>query len=234
MLSDTSSDIVSGMENYVRRLLYLIIILFSVTGAHAETIQVKYLGKLDISNYKCLNIKPDADVRRICFKKDKKHLIVKLDKTYYNYCNVTQDAVTKWISASDLSEHYRNFIQTNKRMGRTAFRCADSNEWKEYYKSLRVVKIKYRRKGKGMVDLTSFDCPKIKNDKLVHRICYHADKKYMVALIGRYYFHYCAVGPNVYKSWISASSLEMFYQDNIRVSSNGGLYDCRGKQVPEF
>ncbi len=234
MFPDTSSNIVSGKENYVRRFLYIIIILFSVTGAHAETIQVKYLGKSDISSYKCVNIKPGADVRRICFNKDKKHLIVKLDKTYYKYCNMTEDAVTKWISASVLSEHYRNFIQTNTRMGRTAFRCADSLEWKEYYKNLTVVKIKYRRKGKGMVDLTTFDCPKIKNDKRVHRICYHANKKYMVALIDRYYFHYCAVGPNVYKSWISASSLEMFYQDNIRVSSSGGLYDCRGKKVPEF
>ncbi len=219
------------MEYYVRRLLILAILLFSVTGAHAETIQVKFLGPVDLSNYKCPNIKPDGDVRRICFDEVKKHLIVKLDRTYYNYCNMTWDVVTKWISSPDLGDHYRNYIITNNRSkGRTTYACPMNVAWLENYKNLIVVKVRYR----GKVDLTSFDCPKLKFDKKILRICYNTEKKYMIALVGRGYYDYCDVGPNIYKTWASAPSLEVFYEDSIRVSSNDGLYDCRGKNVPKF
>ncbi len=93
-----------------------------------------------------------------------------------------------------------------------------------------TVNVKYR----GPVDLSSFDCPAIKHSSFVNRICYNEPAHYLVVQLRSTYYHYCAIGPDVVAEWIAAPSLGKFYNARIKVSSNGGLYDCRGKVVPDF
>jgi len=56
----------------------------------------------------------------------------------------------------------------------------------------------------------------------------------MVIQLRSTYYHYCEIGENVVKVFIVAKSLGAFYNQNIKGSSNNGLYDCRGKTVPDF
>lgn len=206
--------------------MILAIVLFCVTSAKAETIDVKYLGQVNLNSYKCPDIEQDEDVKRICFDASRSHLIVKLGSTYYNYCNVPHDIFVEWISSESLYKYYKKSIITNRSEGRVDYVCPLGEGWLNKKK----VKIKYL----GEFDLSTFECPKLKSDKIINRICYHAQSKFLAVLINRSYYAYCDIGHNVYKSWTSASVLEDYYKNNIKVDSNGGLYDCRGKEIPEF
>ena len=96
--------------------------------------------------------------------------------------------------------------------------------------SAETVEVKYR----GPVNIDTFDCPALKRSSVVHRICYHEPTRYLVVLLRNTYYHYCEIGPNVVAEWITSPSLGKFYNANVRGSSNGGLYDCRGKELPKF
>lgn len=93
-----------------------------------------------------------------------------------------------------------------------------------------TVEVKYR----GPVNIDAFQCPTLKKSSLVKRICYHEPTHYLIVRLENTYYHYCEIGPNVVAEWIAARSLGKFYNSNIKVSSNGGLYGCQGKVVPEF
>ena len=93
-----------------------------------------------------------------------------------------------------------------------------------------TVNVKYR----GPVNIDAFDCPALKPSSVVNRICYHEPTRYLIVQLRSTYYHYCEVGQNVVAAWVAAPSLGQFYNANIKVSSNGGLYDCRGKELTQF
>ncbi len=87
-----------------------------------------------------------------------------------------------------------------------------------------TVDVKYR----GPVSLDTFDCSPVKQSSLVQRLCYDADRSYLlVSLNGRYY-HYCAIDPDTVASWRDAESLGRFYNVEIK----GGAFDCRDHGAP--
>lgn len=93
-----------------------------------------------------------------------------------------------------------------------------------------IVSVKYR----GPVDINTFECPQIKPSSLVKRLCYHSGKRYVIVNLQGTYYHYCEIGKDAVAAFIAAESLGRYYNANIRVSSNGGLYDCRNYVVPQF
>ena len=93
-----------------------------------------------------------------------------------------------------------------------------------------TVDVKFR----GPVPLDSFECPAIKNSSLVKRICFDDNKRYAVVSLKGAYYHYCGIGQNVIAEWVASPSLGRFYNQNIKVASNGGLYDCRQHPLPLF
>lgn len=93
-----------------------------------------------------------------------------------------------------------------------------------------TVNVKYR----GPVPLDTFDCPALKRSSVVKRICYDAAKSYLIVKLRSTYYHYCSVQPSLFKKWVQAPSLGRFYNQQVKVSSNGGRYDCRTKPVPKY
>ncbi len=85
-----------------------------------------------------------------------------------------------------------------------------------------TVYVKYR----GPVNLERFSCSDTANS-IVHRVCYRADRQYLVVLLSNMYYHYCRIPSGVVGQWLAAPSLGRFYNGNIK--SN---YDCRLGGVP--
>lgn len=85
-----------------------------------------------------------------------------------------------------------------------------------------TVYVKYR----GPVDLVGFRCA-APVSSLVHRICYRADKQYLVVLLQQTYYHYCRMPPKVVEQWLGAPSKGRYYNASIK-----GNYDCRLGGVP--
>lgn len=100
----------------------IIIWLILTTGAHAETVSVKYHGDVSLDGFECPDIKSSSFVNRICYDAVNTHLIVQLRSTYYLYCNVPNVVVTEWTSAPSLGRHYNRNIKSNSNMGK--FDCS--------------------------------------------------------------------------------------------------------------
>jgi hypothetical protein len=88
--------------------------------------------------------------------------------------------------------------------------------------SAETVLVKYR----GPVNLAKFACRNTESS-VVHRICYRADRQYLVALLGGEYYHYCGMPPALVRQWLAAPSLGRFYNSSVK-----GSYDCRSIGAP--
>ena len=92
--------------------------------------------------------------------------------------------------------------------------------------SAETVEVKYR----GPVPLDSFTCPALKPSSFVNRICYDAAERYLIVQLKQTYYHYCELPQAVFEGWVAAPSLGRFYNQEVK----GGVFDCRGKALPEY
>jgi len=93
-----------------------------------------------------------------------------------------------------------------------------------------TVQVKYR----GALDLSPFQCDDITRSSFVKRVCYDGRNRYMVIRLKSTYYHYCEVPAGVVSDFLAAPSMGRHYNKQIKVSSNGGLYDCRKYAVPHY
>lgn len=85
-----------------------------------------------------------------------------------------------------------------------------------------TVFVKYQ----GPVALDRFVCS-VPESSFVHRICYRAERQYLVVLLQQTYYHYCRVPPTVLRAWLAAPSAGRFYNAQIK-----GSFDCRQGGIP--
>lgn len=79
--------------------------------ASAETVQVKYLGPVSLDAFTCTDVRESSDVARICYDSKERYMVIKLNKTYYQYCEI--DAAT--VAALQSARSKRDFFQANIR-----------------------------------------------------------------------------------------------------------------------
>jgi hypothetical protein len=71
----------------LRLAFFVITVSFGATrAAEAETIDVKYYGKLDLSPFACTEISRSS--YRACYDKAKQFMVVQLKTVYYPYCEM--------------------------------------------------------------------------------------------------------------------------------------------------
>jgi KTSC domain len=78
-------------------------------------------------------------------------------------------------------------------------------------------------KARGEVDLAPFQCETIpaRNSPNVRRICYDANREYVLVSLSGVWYHYCGVPPATVSEWRRSVSKGRYYNDHIR---NG--FDC--------
>ena len=79
--------------------------------ASAETVQVKYLGPVSLDAFTCTDVQENSDVSRICYDQKERYMVIKLNKTYYQYCEI--GAAT--VAALKAARSKRDFFQANIR-----------------------------------------------------------------------------------------------------------------------
>src|SRR5438128_10220881 len=60
----------------------------NATWAAAETIDVKYYGKLDLAPFACTEVTRSSFINRACYDKANQFMVVQLKTVYYPYCEV--------------------------------------------------------------------------------------------------------------------------------------------------
>lgn len=89
------------------------VVLFTLlaTTTNAETVEVKYRGKVNLASYTCPELKSSSFVKRLCYQGASDTLIVQLGATHYQYCRVPSDIFSNWIAAASLGHYYNQVVK---------------------------------------------------------------------------------------------------------------------------
>jgi hypothetical protein len=87
-------------------------------------------------------------------------------------------------------------------------------------------------KGRGAVDLGTFECRDINRSSLIQRVCYDKAKRYLIIGIKGVYDHYCDLPQPAFDGLMGARSMGQFFNQNIGGSGADGRYDCRPHRIP--
>jgi hypothetical protein len=91
-----------------KRLLLLLII---GSGAHAETVDVKYRGSVDLKPFVCEEYMRSSFIRRICYDEANSHMLIRLNQTWYQYCAIGPDTVAGLKTATSMGRYFNQSIK---------------------------------------------------------------------------------------------------------------------------
>jgi KTSC domain len=89
----------------------LLLILFAAQSVSAETVDVKYLGMIDLKPFACSDISRSSFIERVCYDKANSYLIIRLKGTYYHYCELPQSTLDALMSADSMGRYYNANIK---------------------------------------------------------------------------------------------------------------------------
>ena len=98
------------------RLLTVLLCLLAASPMEARDITVKYCPTpVDVSNdhFQVFDLKPSSLVQKIFYDAGNEYLLVCLKETFYDYCEISEAAVRKWVAASSLRRYYLQYIKGN-------------------------------------------------------------------------------------------------------------------------
>ena len=85
-----------------------------ITGvAHAETVNVKYRGVVDLAPFQCEKINRSSLVTRVCYDRKEKYMVIGLQGTYYHYCEIDAETVSALRSAESMGRFFSINIKGN-------------------------------------------------------------------------------------------------------------------------
>ncbi|WP_050420634.1 KTSC domain-containing protein [Bradyrhizobium tropiciagri] len=95
----------------VRFAAFLAASLAGATGAAAETIDVKYYGKLDLAPFVCTDVTRSSFINRACYDKSKQFMVVQLRSIYYPYCELSAATFEAFLGAPSMGQYYNANIK---------------------------------------------------------------------------------------------------------------------------
>src|SRR5258705_7609815 len=102
----------------MQSLLFALITSFSgATWADAETIDVKYYGKLDLAPFACTDITRSSFINRACYDKSQQFTVVQLRSVYYPYCEMPAATFDALLAAPSMGQYYNANIKGTRSDG---------------------------------------------------------------------------------------------------------------------
>lgn len=101
----------------MKRILAAVVGAFLFTvGASAETVDVKYVGAVDLTTYQCVNTE-SSFVHRVCHDENQMQMVILLKATYYQYCRIDAPVVKQLIEAPSVGKFYNANIKSSSNNG---------------------------------------------------------------------------------------------------------------------
>jgi hypothetical protein len=89
--------------------------LFSLTlctATAAETVAVTGRSRVDISKwFACTQTPRSSVIRRVCYDKPKRYMLVELNTTWDHHCEIGERVVTQLLSADSAGTYYNRFVR---------------------------------------------------------------------------------------------------------------------------
>ena len=80
------------------------------TSAHAETVDVRYRGPVDLNSFICKNTISNF-VNRVCYDEKNLYLVLLLKNTYYHYCEMPKAVLDDFLAAESFGRFYNANIK---------------------------------------------------------------------------------------------------------------------------
>jgi hypothetical protein len=72
---------------------------------------VKYRGPVDLAPFKCEAIDRSSFIRRVCYDAINNYMVVKLNETYYHYCDIDRATVDAFRAADSMGRFFNASIK---------------------------------------------------------------------------------------------------------------------------
>jgi hypothetical protein len=88
-----------------------VILAISVQHASAETVDVKYRGLVDVRTFACSDVTRSSFIRRVCYDRANQYMLIKLNETYYHYCELPAAVLEQFMEAPSMGQFYNQNIK---------------------------------------------------------------------------------------------------------------------------
>jgi hypothetical protein len=96
----------------MKRLALSLTFLVGITAAcRSETVDVKYRGPVDVAPFACTSIDRSSFIRRVCYDHANSYMVVSLNGTYYDYCNIDSATVGSFLAADSMGRFFNASIK---------------------------------------------------------------------------------------------------------------------------
>ncbi|TFW55898.1 KTSC domain-containing protein [Bradyrhizobium sp. MOS001] len=85
--------------------------LASASWAAAETIDVKYYGKVDLAPFAYVDISRSSFINRACYDKTQQFMVVQPRSIYYPYCEMRAATFEAFLTAPSMGQYYNANIK---------------------------------------------------------------------------------------------------------------------------
>jgi hypothetical protein len=101
------------MTQFLLRLAFsLTLLVVGVVGeCRSETVDVKYRGSVELSPFACSTVDRSSFIRRVCYDAAHSYMIVKLNETYYHYCDIDSTTVDAFTAADSMGRFFNASIK---------------------------------------------------------------------------------------------------------------------------
>ena len=89
----------------------LVALLALPLSAKAETVFVKYRGVVDLAPFQCETATRSSFIRRVCYDKRERYMLIGLNGTYYHYCEIGAEVVSNLMTADSMGRYYNDVIK---------------------------------------------------------------------------------------------------------------------------
>jgi KTSC domain len=79
--------------------------------SRAETVSVKYRGPVDLKTFACDDINRSSFITRVCYDRAKQYMIIRLNSTYYHYCELPPAIFSAFLEAPSMGAFYNERIK---------------------------------------------------------------------------------------------------------------------------
>jgi len=86
------------------------IVLLS-TPARAESVDVKYRGVVDLKPFACSDVTHSSFIKRVCYDRTNQYMLIKLNATYYHYCELPSQLLDEFVAAPSMGQFYNRRIK---------------------------------------------------------------------------------------------------------------------------
>lgn len=82
------------------------------TLCFAETVLVKNRrSAVDLRSFQCEWVSRSSVVRRVCYDKPNRYMVINVSGTYHHYCRIDEHTVTRLLRADSVGLHYYAHIE---------------------------------------------------------------------------------------------------------------------------